>query len=75
VLDQVQEYLHHELEPDRYVLVRQHLAECNRCLQEYGLEEVVRELLNRSCHCTPAPEALRSAVMQRITTIRFDTFR
>ena len=70
VLDDVYEYLHSELDGQRLAIIRRHLAECGPCLAEYGLERIVRDLVHRSCHCTPAPEALRSSVMERITALR-----
>lgn len=70
VLDQVYEYLHSELDHDRLTQIHAHLKACGPCLQEYGLEEVMRELIHRSCHCTPAPEELRLAIISTITEIR-----
>lgn len=70
VLDDVYEYLHSELDGDRLATIHRHLQECGPCLQEYGLEQIVRDLVHRSCHCTPAPETLRSAIITRITQIR-----
>ncbi len=70
-LDQVYEYLHHELSPQRLELIHQHLEECSHCLAEYDLEQIVRDLVHRSC-CTPAPESLRTAVIARLMVIRGD---
>lgn len=69
VLDDVYEYLNGELDGGRLARIRLHLDECSGCLQEYGLEKVVRELVQRSCHCT-APAGLRAAIIERITSIR-----
>jgi mycothiol system anti-sigma-R factor len=70
VLDQVYEYLHQELDAERTASIHQHLDECGHCLQEYGLEEAVRDLVSRACQCSPAPEHLRQSILQRISTIR-----
>lgn len=72
VLDNVYDYLHAELDETRLAAIRRHLDECRPCLQEYGLEQIVRDLLHRSCHCTPAPEQLRSAIITRITRLRHE---
>ena len=72
VLNDVYDYLHSELDSARLATIHRHLDECGPCLQEYGLEEVVRDLVQRSCHCTPAPEGLRAAIILRITQIRFE---
>ena len=70
VLDQVYEYLHHELDEERADSIHQHLEDCGHCLAEYGLEEAVRDLVSRSCRCSQAPEALRTSILVRITEIR-----
>ena len=70
-LQEIYEYLHYELDAERLSAIRAHLTECGECLREYGLEQVVRDLLERSCHCT-APAALRVAVLARITASPFD---
>ena len=75
VLDQVYDFLHHELDEERLTTVHRHLDECGPCLAEYGLEQIVRDVLHRSCGCTPAPESLRMAIIKRITEIRVDGLR
>lgn len=70
VLDQVYEYLDGELDRDRIAEVRRHLEECGPCLQQFGLEQAVRELVARSCACSRAPDGLRDRILSRITEIR-----
>jgi mycothiol system anti-sigma-R factor len=72
VLEQVQEYLHSEVDEGRLTLIHEHLVACGPCLAEYGLEQVVRELIHRSCACTPAPEHLRMSIVTRLTELRLD---
>lgn len=72
VLGDVYDYLHAELDPGRRAAIKRHLDDCSPCLEEYGLEQIVRDMLHRSCHCTPAPENLRSAIITRITQIRVE---
>lgn len=71
-LAQIQEYLHSELDEERLTLIHDHIVACGPCLDEYGLEQIVRELIHRSCLCTPAPETLRMSIVARITQLRLD---
>jgi anti-sigma factor (TIGR02949 family) len=75
VLNDVYEYLHTELDEQRLTQIRQHLDACPACLQEFGLERLVRDLVHRACHCTPAPDALRSTILTRIEVIRQESQR
>ena len=52
--------------------IRQHLDECGPCLREYGLEEVVKQLVHRCCRDDRAPQELRVKVMARIQEIRVE---
>jgi mycothiol system anti-sigma-R factor len=70
VLDRIYTYLDGELDQGGCAQVRQHLDECGPCLREYGLEEVVKKLVNKSCGCDPVPGDLRSKVLDRIQKLR-----
>ncbi len=70
VLERVQEYLHSEMDEIDLTRIHEHLVGCEPCLSEYGLEQLVRELIHRSCACTPAPEHLRSAIETRLVQLR-----
>jgi mycothiol system anti-sigma-R factor len=70
VLDRVQEYLHSEMDELDLTRIHEHLVDCGPCLSEYGLEQLVRELIHRSCTCTPAPEHLRMAIETRLVQLR-----
>jgi mycothiol system anti-sigma-R factor len=70
VLAQVYEYLDGELGQGGCAEVRQHLDECGPCLREYGLEEAVKKLVNKSCGCDPVPGDLRAKVLGRIQQLR-----
>jgi mycothiol system anti-sigma-R factor len=70
VLDQVYDFLHHELDDAHSARIQQHLDECGFCLRQYGLEQEVQHLIARSCGCSTAPEALRARIIERITHIR-----
>lgn len=70
VLARVYTYLDGELDQGGCAEVREHLDECGPCLREYGLEEVVKKLVSKSCGCEPAPTELRAKVMDHIQKLR-----
>ena len=45
VLAELYSYLDQELDSPGRAKIRQHLDECGPCLREYGLEEVVKQVL------------------------------
>jgi mycothiol system anti-sigma-R factor len=70
VLERVYTYLDGELDESGCADIRQHLSECGDCLEEYGLEKVVKQLVAKHCGCDPVPEDLRAKVMTRIEQVR-----
>ncbi len=70
VIAEVYSYLDGELDSVGYAKIRQHLDECGPCLREYGLEEVVKQLVHRYCGSDAAPTELRAKVMVRIQQVR-----
>ena len=72
VLHRVYEYLDGEMTASDTHKIRQHLDECAPCLKEYDLDQVVKAVVKRSCECEEAPVALRTQIMARITTIRYE---
>jgi mycothiol system anti-sigma-R factor len=66
VLARVYTYIDGELEQSGCSEVKQHLDECGPCLREYGLEEVVKKLVSKSCGCDPVPDDLKAKVLGRI---------
>ena len=71
-LMQVYEYLDGEMGPDDCAKIRQHLAECGQCLNEYDIDQMLKTLVRRSCGCESAPTQLRMQIMARITTITLE---
>lgn len=49
-----------ECSPERRRKLEQHLDECDPCLEQYGLEEHLKELLARKCGGEHAPAALKA---------------
>ncbi|GAA1521173.1 hypothetical protein GCM10009677_62800 [Sphaerisporangium rubeum] len=70
VLDRVYTFLDGELDESKRSDIRQHLDECGPCLEEYGLETVVKQLVAKHCGCDAVPEDLRAKVLNRIASVR-----
>lgn len=73
VLHRIYEYLDGEMTPSDVKRVAAHLAECEPCLAEHDLDQAVKMAVQRSCVEGAAPAALRMQILQRITTVRYDT--
>ncbi|MDR6864123.1 mycothiol system anti-sigma-R factor [Phycicoccus sp. 3266] len=71
VLHRVYEYLDGEMTVDDTEKIKQHLDECGPCLKEYDLDQALKALVKRSCECEEAPVELRSQIVARITTLRY----
>jgi anti-sigma factor (TIGR02949 family) len=63
------EYVDGEMTADDARDFAAHLASCSPCLAEHDLDQVLREVVHRSCAQEQAPPQLRATIMQRITTI------
>lgn len=70
VLEKVYTYLDGELDEGNCVDIRKHLDECGPCLEEYGLEQAVKQLIAKHCGCDKVSEDLRSKVLDRIAQVR-----
>jgi len=66
---QLFEYLDGEMDQDDCTKIREHLAHCGPCLNEYDLDQMLKALVRRACGCEAAPTELRMQIMSRITTI------
>jgi mycothiol system anti-sigma-R factor len=72
VLDRVYEYIDQEMADDDLATVQHHLEDCAPCLAEFGLEQAVKSLVQRSCGCDIAPEQLRLKVLSKIREAQED---
>ena len=70
VLDHVYAYLVGELGAPDCDRIRQHLDECGPCLREYGLDEVVKQLVHKHCGHDLVPRELRAKVLIRIRQVQ-----
>ncbi|MGN7246428.1 mycothiol system anti-sigma-R factor [Janibacter anophelis] len=68
-LYRMMEYVDGEMTLDDTKALAAHLTNCAPCLAEHDLDRVLRDLVQRSCACEPAPPRLRATIMERITTI------
>jgi mycothiol system anti-sigma-R factor len=72
VIEAVYVYLDGELEPGDSAGIKAHLDDCGPCLQQYGLDKLVKSLVARSCGSDRAPEELRIKVMTRLREVRVE---
>ncbi len=72
-LEQLYALLDGEIGPEEAQRIRAHLAECAHCLQEFDLDRMLKALIRRSCACESAPAALRTRIIERITTVTVRT--
>ncbi|MEO7068995.1 MAG: mycothiol system anti-sigma-R factor [Nostocoides sp.] len=70
ILHRLYEYLDGEMTSADTHKIAIHLAECAPCMEQHDIEQAVKALVRRSCAQECAPDALRTSIVQRITTIR-----
>jgi mycothiol system anti-sigma-R factor len=68
--------LDHECNEERKRKLEQHLDECGPCLEQYGIEEHLKELLARKCGGDHAPDTFKrkllAAIRERTTVVNGD---
>ncbi|HVV24113.1 MAG TPA: mycothiol system anti-sigma-R factor [Pseudonocardiaceae bacterium] len=69
VLAEVWLLLDHECSGDQRSKLEQHLDECGPCLEQYGLEEHLKELLARKCGGEHAPDGLKAKLRASIRQV------
>ena len=62
------EYLDSEMTPEDERRMRAHVAHCAPCLAELSTEELVKQLVRRSC-TERAPETLRVRIHEQLTIL------
>jgi anti-sigma factor (TIGR02949 family) len=67
-LTHLYEYLDSEMTPDDELRMRAHVAHCSPCLAELSVEELVKQLVRRSCH-EQAPAGLRDRIHAQLTVM------
>jgi len=71
-LKHLYEYLDSEMTSEDEVRMRAHVAHCSPCLAELSAEELVKQLVRRSCH-EQAPAELRLRIQAQLTVHRTTT--
>ena len=70
VLAEVWLFLDNECDQGRREMLQRHLDDCGSCLEHYGIEEHLKELLHRKCGGEHAPaelrERLRASIRDRV---------
>jgi mycothiol system anti-sigma-R factor len=66
VLEQVHQFLDNELDTASGDAIRQHLAACEPCLEQFDVEAAVKALVSRCCGGDQAPSSLRVRVLVTI---------
>jgi mycothiol system anti-sigma-R factor len=69
VIAEVWLLLDHECSAERRRKLVQHLDECGPCLEQYGIEEHLKELLARKCGGEHAPDALKEKLRASIRQV------
>jgi mycothiol system anti-sigma-R factor len=69
VLEAVYQYIDAECDVEQARRIKQHLTECDDCLQEYGIEQEVKILIGRCCGA-PAPEGLADRLREKLATLK-----
>jgi anti-sigma factor (TIGR02949 family) len=67
-LTHLYEYLDSEMTADDELRMRAHVAHCSPCLAELSIEELVKQLVRRSCH-EKAPAGLRERIHTQLTVM------
>ena len=70
VLERVYEFLDHEVDTATGDEIRQHLSDCEPCLDRFDVEQAVKALVHRSCGNDRAPSSLRLRIVQQLTVSR-----
>ncbi|MGO4955804.1 zf-HC2 domain-containing protein [Luteococcus sp. Sow4_B9] len=69
-LGQVQAFLHGELDEHDEDLIRLHLDACEKCLENFDVEQAISALVRRCCPPTHASSELRMRIVSLSVTMR-----
>ena len=71
-IEKVYAYLDGEMDDVECSEIRKHIEDCAPCLRQYGLEQVFKSLVARSCGCDETPPDLREKLLVRLRTVRME---
>lgn len=66
----VHEYLHNELTAAEISEITEHLANCDSCVGDYDVENILNQAISRACANDVPPEQLLDRIMGRIRDIQ-----
>ena len=72
VLSHVFEFLDHETDDARRVVIAEHLEDCSGCLRQFGIEQEFKALVRRRCGGDVPPPGLRDRIKLQLTTVTFE---
>ena len=72
VLSHVFEFLDHETDDARRLVIAEHLEDCSSCLREFGIEQEFKALVRRRCGGDKPPAGLRERIKVQLTTVSFE---
>ena len=72
VLSHVFEFLDHETDDARRMVIAEHLEDCSGCLREFGIEQEFKALVRRRCGGDAPPPGLRERIKMQLTTVSFE---
>ena len=70
VLERVYEFLDNEIDAASSDAIRRHLAMCEKCLDQFDVEEAVKSMVHRCCGGEVAPSHLRMKIVTQLTVLR-----
>jgi mycothiol system anti-sigma-R factor len=70
VLERIYEFLDQELDTASSDEIRQHLVDCEPCLDKFDVEQAVKSLVNRCCGNDRAPDHLRMRIVTQLTVLQ-----
>ncbi len=62
-VQQLNDFLSHELQPEEEELVQKHLLECNGCLEKFRFETTLLRTLREKVGHVQAPDGLRERIL------------
>jgi mycothiol system anti-sigma-R factor len=72
VLSHVFEFLDHETDDERRMVIAEHLEDCSGCLRQFGIEQEFKALVRRRCGGDVPPPGLRERIKLQLTTVSFE---
>jgi mycothiol system anti-sigma-R factor len=72
VVEQVWQFLDHELDEASAEAIRRHLVECEPCLDTFDMDQALKSLVHEHCGGDTAPSHLRAKIITQLTTFRQD---